>query len=294
MSAELERILDATRAILDAGKRGVMITLLRTAGSTYRRAGARAVIGEEGTTCGLVSGGCIERDLAQQMDRWFTHGAPQVVTYDSTSDADLVFGSGLGCRGTLEMLVEPFSREHPPAILAFERNGREPVVWTTRLDDRELLVEVIRPPRALVVFGNGPDVAPLTAVATQLGWDARQFAAASRDIDASQFDAAVVMTHNFLHDAELLELLLPTSIAYLGVLGPRRRREELLAHVSDDARTHADRLRGPIGLDLGGETPEEIALSIVAEIQSVLHGRDARALAERDEPIHEATRTSWV
>jgi xanthine/CO dehydrogenase XdhC/CoxF family maturation factor len=270
------------------GSRGVLVTLLRTSGSTYRRAGARAVIGEDGTACGLVSGGCIERDLAARMDAWLTAATPQIVTYDSTTDTDLIFGSGLGCRGTLELFVEPFDAAHPPALVQhFRWNAREPVVWTTRAGDRELLVEVIRPPRAIAIFGNGPDVAPLLASASQVGWNVAHFAAAARDIDCAAFDAAVVMTHNFLHDAELLDLLLPSAIPYVGVLGPKRRGDELLAHVGDAARAHAARLRSPIGLDLGGETPEEIALSIVAEIQAVLSGRDARALQAREAPIHE-------
>src|SRR5260370_38002014 len=101
------------------------------------------------------------------------------------------------------------------------------------------------------------------------------------------FDAGVVMTHNFLHDLELLELLLPSAIPYVGVLGPKRRGAELAANLTELARAQVERLRTPIGLDLGGDTPEEIALSIVAEIQSALHGRDGRALAWRDAPIHE-------
>jgi xanthine dehydrogenase accessory factor len=264
-----------------------VVTLLRTSGSTYRRAGARAVIDERGVACGLVSGGCIERDLAERMREWLTAFEPRVVTYDSTSDADIIFGSGLGCRGKLQLLIEPFDANHPPAIDAFRWNGREPVVWTTRLGDRELLVEAIRPPRAIAVFGGGADVEPVLRIGEQLGWETVRFAASERAFDRGAFDAAIVMTHNFLHDVELLELLLPSAIPYLGVLGPKRRGMELAASLSEAARTHIGRLRTPIGLDLGGDTPEEIALSIVAEIQSVLHGRDGRALAERDAAIHE-------
>lgn len=145
MKHEIDRVIEAARAIMRSGGRGVVVTLLRTSGSTYRRAGARAVIDERGIACGLVSGGCIERDLAERMHEWLAAFEPRVVTYDSTSDADIIFGSGLGCRGTLELLVEPFDADHPPAIDAFRWNGREPVVWTTRLGDRELLVEAIRP-----------------------------------------------------------------------------------------------------------------------------------------------------
>lgn len=294
MSRELDRVIESARAVMRAGGRGIVVTLLRTSGSTYRRPGARAVLAEGGMACGLVSGGCIERDLAVRMREWLDAFEPRVVTYDSTTDADLVFGSGLGCRGTLELLIEPFDAVHPPAIDAFRRNGREPVVWTTRLGGRELLTEVIRPPRALAVFGNGPDVEPLLRIAGDAGWIATRFAASARDVDGSAFDAAVVMTHNFLHDAELLDVLLPSAIPYVGVLGPKRRGAELVAHLSEAARAHAARLRSPIGLDLGGDTPDEIALSIVAEIQAVLNGRDAHALHERDAPIHEPAAATWA
>jgi len=280
MTHEIDRILDTVR---DAG-RGILVTLLRTTGSTYRRPGARAVITESGSTCGLVSGGCIERDLRERMTEWMRDDMldfrPRLITYDSTTDADLVFGSGLGCRGTLELLIEPFDAVHPPAIAAFQWNGREPVVWTTYYEDRELLVEVIRPPRAIGVFGNGSDVEPVVALAERLGFRvARAFQPA--------LDAAIVMTHNFLKDVELLETLLPSPIPYVGVLGPKQRGAELVAHLSDEARAHAHRLRSPIGLDLGGDTPEEIALSVIAEVQAVLNGRDGRALQERPAPIHD-------
>ncbi|HEX7191927.1 MAG TPA: XdhC family protein [Thermoanaerobaculia bacterium] len=276
MSHEIDRILDAVRA----AERGILVTLIRTSGSTYRRGGARAVITESGATCGLVSGGCIERDLRERMKAWMDDFTPHLITYDSTTDADLVFGSGLGCRGTLELLIEPFDAAHPPAIAAFRWNGREPVVWTTRLGDRELLVEVIRPPHTIAVFGNGADVEPVIALAERVGWRVvRAF--------EQELDAAVLMTHNFLRDAELLETLLPSAIPYVGVLGPKKRGAELVEHLSEEARAHAHRLRSPMGLDIGGETPEEIAISIIAEVQAVLNAREGRALLERDAPIHE-------
>src|SRR5206468_3545309 len=128
---------------------------------------------------------------------------------------------------------------------AFRWNGREPVVWTTKLNDRELLVEVIRPPRSIAVFGNGADIVPFVALGERLGWSVTRFAASEREVDAASFDAAVVMSHNFLHDAELLELLLPSAIPYVGVLGPRKRGEELVAHLSEVGRAHASRLRSP-------------------------------------------------
>jgi xanthine/CO dehydrogenase XdhC/CoxF family maturation factor len=92
--------------------------------------------------------------------------------------------------------------------------------------------------------------------------------------------AAVVMTHNAMHDLKLIEWLLEKRLKYLGLLGPRHRTEQLLGGVA------LPRLRTPVGLDLGADNPEEIALAIVAEITAVMHGRPGVALSSRDGPIH--------
>jgi xanthine dehydrogenase accessory factor len=276
---ELERILETIRAT----PRGILVTVVRTHGSTYRRAGARAVIGEDGRAVGAISGGCLERDLAERIKPWLADMQPRIVTYDSTRADDLVFGMGLGCRGVLDLLIEPFDASHPPRLLEFRWNGREPVEWTTTLPDGDTLVEIVRPQRAIVVFGGGADVEPVIRVAQQIGWRA-DVVTTRESIDVQDYDAAVVMTHNFPRDVEILRTLLASRIAYIGLLGPRSRGDELLTEldVPRDARIFS-----PIGLDLGAETPEEIALSIVAEIQAVLNARSARALRELDVPIHE-------
>ena len=280
---ELERILETIRAT----PRGILVTVVRTHGSTYRRAGARAVIAEDGRAVGAISGGCLERDLAERIKPWLADMQPRIVTYDSTRSDDLVFGMGLGCRGVLDLLIEPFDASHPPRLLEFRWNGREPVEWTTTLPDGETLVEIVRPQRAIVVFGGGADVEPVIRVAQQVGWRA-DVVTTREPIDADDYDAAVVMTHNFPRDVEILSTLLASHIAYIGLLGPRSRGDELLAElgVPRDARIFS-----PIGLDLGAETPEEIALSIVAEIQAVLNARSARALREVNAPIHEPRNT---
>lgn len=275
---ELDRILEALRAT----PRGILVTVVRTSGSTYRRTGARAVISEDGRATGALSGGCLERDLAERIKPWLADMQPRVVTYDSTRDDDLVFGLGLGCRGTVDLLIEPFDAAHPPRLAEFRWNGREPVEWTTTLPDGENLVEIIRPQRTIVLFGSGPDVAPVVRCAQQIGW--RVDVVATRDpVDVGAYDAAVVMTHNFPRDVEILRALLASRIAYIGLLGPRTRGDELLAEVN---ATRDSRIFSPVGLDVGAETPEEIALSIVAEIHAVLNARSARPLRELDEPIH--------
>jgi xanthine/CO dehydrogenase XdhC/CoxF family maturation factor len=275
---EIDRVLEAIRAT----PRGILVTVIRTHGSTYRRAGARAVISEEGRVTGAISGGCLERDLAERIKPWLADLQPRIVTYDSTRNDDLVFGLGLGCRGVLDLLIEPFDAAHPPRLVELRWNGREAVEWTTSLPDGETLIEIIRPQRAIAVFGNGPDVAPVIRCAQQLGWRA-DVVTKREPVDVSEYDAAVVMTHNFPRDVEILRTLLASRLVYIGLLGPRTRGDELLAEVH---ATRDSRIFSPVGLDLGAETPEEIALSIVAEIQAVLNARSARALRELDEPIH--------
>ncbi|HEY5227218.1 MAG TPA: XdhC family protein, partial [Opitutaceae bacterium] len=101
---------------------------------------------------------------------------------------------------------------------------------------------------------------------------------------------AVVMTHHYLHDLPILRQLLALPLAYVGLLGPKTRADQMLSEMARDglAVTPAmlERLRAPVGLDLGANSPEEVALSILSEMHSVLSGRDGRPLRERTLPIH--------
>jgi len=182
----------------------------------------------------------------------------------------------------------------------------------------EVFVEVLIPPIPLLVCGAGHDTLPLVRLAHELGWwvmvaDSRPafatrerfpeadevFLVEDRDvprvarIDHRTF--VVVMTHNFLHDQELLRGLLATPARYIGLLGPRARTDKLLAELAKEGRPLDDaqraRLYGPVGLDTGADAPEEIALSIVGEILAVHNGRPAASLRDRRGPIH-ATATS--
>ncbi len=98
------------------------------------------------------------------------------------------------------------------------------------------------------------------------------------------------MTHNYARDVTLVAELLKTPAPYIGLLGPRSRSERLL-HDLDEAglkpsRREAKRLHAPVGLDIGAETPEEIALAILAEVRAALAGREGGMLRERKGPIH--------
>jgi len=284
---ELDKIIDACRSLIESRSRGVIVTVVRTEGSTYRRAGARAVIDEDGMVTGAISGGCLERELAERAKHWFDAMTPQLVTYDSTRSDDLIFGLGLGCRGMLDLLIEPFDAEHPPRLANFRWNGREPVEWTTILPNGQSMIEIIRPPRVVALFASGGDVEPVAQLARSVGWEVTMIKPREA-FDARDFDAAIVMTHNFARDSEILTQLFASPIPYIGLLGPRTRGDELLAEIGTtrDARFH-----NPIGLDLGAETPEQIALAIVAELQSVFERRSARPLRDLDAPIHETRNT---
>jgi xanthine/CO dehydrogenase XdhC/CoxF family maturation factor len=169
-----------------------------------------------------------------------------------------------------------------------------------------LFVEQFVPPQALVIFGAGPDAAPVVEAAKALGWHVTVVGAhpatdlsgrfASADVlrvtssdDPTEGvelppDAAVVlMTHNFARDIRILSSL-PKTLRYLGILGPRHRTDEVLAELPAEARP--DTLFAPIGLDVGAETPQEIALSIIAEIQTVMRGTAGGSLRDRPGPIH--------
>ena len=174
----------------------------------------------------------------------------------------------------------------------------------------QVLLELVEPPLALTVCGAGPDAEPLVTLAANLGWmpvvfDHRaafarpeRFPGASRVLTGAREEfaaavpprageVAVLMTHSYPTDLAYLEQLAPRDLRYIGVLGPRRRLERLLEELGARAPAAAA-LYGPAGLDIGADTPAEIALSIVAEIRAVLAGRGGAPLRERPEPIHSA------
>jgi len=208
---------------------------------------------------------------------------------------------------------------------ALQKDRSATRIYRLPAGEAEIFLELLRPPVPLVLFGGGPDAVPLVQLAAELGWhvtvvDGRptagsQPAAASRarfpradavllcrpeqvrqQVRLDSDTVAVVMTHHYLTDLRLLEVLLPSPVRYLGLLGPKSRAERLLHDLSHAgvAATEAQRRRlyAPVGLDLGAETAEEIALAILAEIRAVLAGRTGGMLRDRQTPIHERGRVA--
>lgn len=177
----------------------------------------------------------------------------------------------------------------------------------------EAFIEVVRPPLPIIIFGAGADAVPLARFADELGWhvtvvdhrpafltpdrfptaDALVSARPEEIADKLQLgshSAAIILTHNFPHDLQLLRAILPSPAMYVGLLGPSKRAEMLLDKLRETGFAPTSqqlrRLHTPIGLNIGAESPEEIAISILAEIQAFISGRSGGFLSNHAGPIH--------
>ena len=200
------------------------------------------------------------------------------------------------------------------ARLALARGEREPQLIEHH--GVEALLERIAPPPHLFIFGSGHDVGPLIALARALGWtisvwDAQpRFSARERLRELDQYltgdvedavarmarcvsPAALVMGHHLEQDTRALAALLRSDVRYIGVLGPRARTDQMLSDCAAAGHALSEvelaRVYAPVGLQLGAETPSEIALSIVAEVQAVLCGTAARSLRAQRGDIQRAS-----
>lgn len=181
----------------------------------------------------------------------------------------------------------------------------------------DALLESIHPPISLVIFGAGWDAIPLTAAAKALGWrvivvdrragharperfpSADQVIVCAPDQTFAQVPidsrtAAVLMTHQYPDDLGYLKAVLQSQAAYIGMLGPAKRRDRLLRDLKEvEGFTPTEqewvRVRSPVGLDIGAENASEIAAAIVAEILALRRGRDGKTLSQRNAPIHDPT-----
>jgi xanthine/CO dehydrogenase XdhC/CoxF family maturation factor len=231
-----------------------------------------------------------------------------LVTVFASDDPGVPVGARVAVRGGVESTLDETARG---ALVTLARDalarGTPPFVHTW--GGVMALVEVFSPPPHLFVIGTRHDALPLVTLARAVGlgvtvadaWadgSTRARLAAdhfvfgspadvARAIEARSRAAVVVMTHDYERDREYLAAAIATRARYIGVLGPRARTARMLAEadVELDEALFA-RLHAPVGLDLGAETPSEIALAIVAEVQAAFAGRSARRLRETRGPIH--------
>ena len=180
-------------------------------------------------------------------------------------------------------------------------------------------IEFLQPPISLVVIGAGNDAIPMTQFADTLGWEVRvvdgrsSHAKPERFVNACQVLVSkpekmldqipvddrtvfVAMTHNYNYDLAMLKALLQRRVKYIGMLGPRKKLDRMLEEI-EETGIHPDEAQlntiyGPVGLEIGAETPEEIALSIIAEIKAVFSGKTGGSLRLKQDVIHARTDTA--
>lgn len=335
----------------------VLGTVIATEGSTYRKPGAMMLIADDGSHHGLISGGCLESDLAQHAKDVFKNGETRNVTYDLSAGDDLVWGLGIGCDGVIQLMLQRLASDqgfgffavlhdawqarkdgvlglvtsgtdpaHPAGSFALDcgsdfKAGHPELIERahipTQLHDRSrrfwresistaqggadmLLVPVI-PPTALLICGAGIDAVPVARLAVEMGWDCTivdhragfanpdRFPKAcevcllqpeelSGKIDLGHKDAVVMMSHNLAHDRQYLAQVVAARLSYIGMLGPRARRDRLLEEIGVSNGENGLHVHGPTGLDIGAELPASIALSIIGEIHASLNQRHGNEL----------------
>lgn len=340
MDVSLQSLEHLYQRARERGEPLVLATVFETAGSTYRKAGAHLLIDRDGEYAGLVSGGCLEGDLALRAGAVRDTGEAQIVGYDMRGPEDQLWGLGAGCEGAMQLLLQRVSAAEnwQPLAWMLERwrcgdPGRYALVidpGDSGLRRGECLfepsAEVLQPVRGARVFfgeiprrpqllllGAGPDARPVCQLASFMGWsvtvcDHRAAHAQSgffpgavavlhQSVEAlkpmlttGRFAAAVIMSHHLDSDRGYLRQLAQSDIPYVGLLGPAHRREKLLQDLGESAARLHGRLRAPVGLDLGGRSPEAIALAIVGELQAFFAGRSARPFSEQQDHGHPAPR----
>jgi xanthine dehydrogenase accessory factor len=257
----------------------VLATLVRAEGSSYRRPGARMLICQDGTTVGSLSAGCLEEEVALRAGEVLQNGEPTLVSFDTQRR--------FGCAGKIDILIERVPEKFF-IELSNDLEARRPHVAITRFGDVEFVQE-IQPPLRCLLFGDGPDNAPLCSLGALLGWQVIEIPDPSSFlVETDEWTAAIVKSHNYGRDFVALQRLLPLNLRYVGLIGPRKRRDQLMNVLLDLGITINAGFFAPAGLDLGAETPEEIALAVASEIQRVFAKGSGESLRERKAPIHQA------
>ena len=277
------------------GQSFALATLVRAEGSSYRRPGARMLVCEDGRSVGSLSAGCIEDEVASCAREVLRSGVSTTMSFDTRRR--------FGCNGNIDILIERVPDDFL-LKLAEHLNARRSSLVVTTFEGTELgsrvlpfvgqagagvLVQEIHPPIRLLISGEGPDGAPLHRLSELLGWNAIEIADPQQlPIDADGWTAAIVKSHNYGRDFTALQKLLPLNLPYVGLIGPRKRRDQLMNDLLDLGVTINAGFFSPAGIDLRAETPEEIALAIVSEIQRVFAKGSGQSLRERKMSIHGA------
>ena len=297
---------DARPALAFALDRGpaVLATIIGLGGGGPRSVGAQMVFGE-GLVSGFLSGGCIEADVEAHARACLADGAPRRLVYGEGSPWPDI---RLLCGARIEILVERVTPDDPAVRTLLDLTvRREPAFWVTdglrrRCAETPEAVwpgafeRAYEPLPRLIVLGGDPTALAIASLGAQAGFEAvlirakgpatppplagvayrrddARTALAAIGLDA--WTAVAVCGHDLELDHQALMAALPSPAPYVGLLGARRRLPERLARLKAAGLSDRDlaKLRAPIGLDLGGKAPFEVAVAVIGEIMAARHGQ---------------------
>ena len=256
-----QEVFAALNAAMGKGEEVALVTIVASNGSTPQRVGAKMLVYSDGRTVGTIGGGCYENDAFWKAKEAIQLRQPRTVTYDLNDD--FAQESGLVCGGQMEVFIEPV--EAAPDVYVFGAGhvgyfvatmARDVGFRTHVVDDRDKFANAER-------FGADIDV-QLEDIPTWL---------AQHPLPATAY--AVIVTRGHRHDLDALRALTARPLRYLGLIGSKAKVKRIFDALRD-AGVPAEALRpvhAPIGLDIGAVTPQEIAVSIVAELIAVRHGK---------------------
>lgn len=259
-------VTEALLAVLDGGGRGALATVVRASGSTPQQVGARLLLRPDGAMIGTVGGGAIEHAIVDDLRACITDGKPRLVVKDLMRDL------GMCCGGRMEVLVEPIEGR-PRLILFGAGHVAKPTAALARtigfrvvvVDDRDELNSDARFPECERVLAEPRE--------------------AARALSPTERDWLLVMTHDHRLDEEALDAYARLPHAYLGVIGSRRKIYRILQRIAaKHGLPSLEKVYAPIGLDIGAVSPEEIAVSIAAELVALRHGAGAPHMRAMDDP----------
>src|SRR5262245_25164294 len=254
-------VFAAVAAALERGEPAALVTIVSTTGSTPQRIGAKMLVFADGRIVGTIGGGCYENDAFGKAREAILSRRPEMVHYELNDD--FAQETGLVCGGQMDVYIEPIEPSPELYIVGAGHVGfhlgrlAADVGFRVHVaDDREKFANAERFPSAVeIVVDDIPS------------WIERA------RIPPHAY--AVIVTRGHTNDLEALRALAPRELRYLGLIGSRAKVARIFDTLAAD-RMPADTLRkvhAPIGLDIGAVTPQEIAVSILAELIAVKHGK---------------------
>lgn len=308
---------DLCAAAVNSKERKVLATVVYVDGHTYRKTGAAMLLGQQGSTWGNISPGCLENDLLAWAEMVLRSEKIKRIAYDMRPEDDLSWGENIGCGGLLHIVLEPvigklahIMQEMHIRFRQYERvtltrtydwnsetveyalgeavklpgSAQEGLPWP------EVYTQFYEPRPRLIVIGAGEDALPVCRLATRAGFrlavadwreallTAERFPQAGLIygfpaelpplLDIQSGDYVLLMSHQFQREQQFLALMQGTACAYLGIMGSKDRTARLTQGLTLPTELHS-----PVGLAIGADGSEEIAVSIVAELIAVRRGK---------------------